>query len=88
MILGISWQGALQTISQITTAGVAITAFSLFLFSFAYNLRERVVRAFIFILLGKKKLFAPNIIALGRRAYFAVPPLLDQNFPNFLSVYS
>jgi len=51
MILGISWQGALQTISQILTAGVAITAFSLLLFSFAYNLRERVVRAFIFILL-------------------------------------
>lgn len=50
MILGISWQGILQTISQILSAGVAITAFSLLLYVLAYNLRERVVRAFILIL--------------------------------------
>jgi hypothetical protein len=50
MIFGISWEGALQTISQILTAGVAITAFSLLLYAFAFNLRERVARSFILIL--------------------------------------
>lgn len=51
MIFGISWEGAFHTISQILSAGVAITAFSLLLYSFAFNLRESVVRAFIIILL-------------------------------------
>jgi hypothetical protein len=50
MILGISWASVFQTISQITTAVVAITAFSLLLYALVYNLRERVVRAFILIL--------------------------------------
>jgi hypothetical protein len=51
MLFGITWEGAFHTISQILTAGVAITAFSLFLFALAFNLHERVVRAFILILL-------------------------------------
>jgi len=50
MILGISWASVFQTISQITTAVVAITAFSLLLYALVYNLRESVVRAFILIL--------------------------------------
>jgi len=51
MILGISWESALRTISQILSAGVAITSISLLLYVMAYNLREGVVRAFILILL-------------------------------------
>ncbi len=51
MFLGISWEGVLQTISQILTAGVAITAFSLLLYALVFNLRERVARSFILILL-------------------------------------
>jgi len=51
MIFGISWEGVLQTISQIITAGVAITAFALLMYAFVFNLRESVVRAFILILL-------------------------------------
>lgn len=51
MLFGISWEGVIHTISQILSAGVAITAFSLLLYSFAFNLREGVVRAFIIILL-------------------------------------
>lgn len=51
MILGISWESIVQTISQIMTAGVAITAFALLLYVFVFNLREHVVRAFILILL-------------------------------------
>jgi hypothetical protein len=50
MFFGIYWESALQTISQILTAGVAITAFSLLLYAFAFNLREHVARAFILIL--------------------------------------
>ncbi|MFW5714359.1 MAG: histidine kinase N-terminal 7TM domain-containing protein, partial [Brevefilum sp.] len=51
MIYGISWESVFRTISQILSAGVAITGFSLLLYAIAYNLRERVVRAFILILL-------------------------------------
>lgn len=51
MILGITWASIFQTISQIMTAVVAITAFSLLLFALIFNLRERVVRAFILILI-------------------------------------
>ncbi|MBE7435011.1 MAG: hypothetical protein HS100_13930 [Anaerolineales bacterium] len=41
----------LQTINQILTAGIAITAFSLFLYSLSFNLRDRVARSFAIILL-------------------------------------
>ncbi|NWF62864.1 MAG: hypothetical protein HXY38_01035 [Chloroflexi bacterium] len=38
-------------INQILTAGIAITAFSLFLYSLSFNLRDRVARSFALILL-------------------------------------
>ena len=41
----------LQTINQILTAGIAIMAFSLFLYSLSFNLRDRVARSFAIILL-------------------------------------
>jgi hypothetical protein len=41
----------LQAVGQILTAGVAITAFSLLLFSFAFNLKDRVIRSFTVILI-------------------------------------
>src|SRR6266496_762121 len=41
----------LQTINNILTAGIAITAFSLFLYAFSFNLRDRVARSFAIILL-------------------------------------
>jgi len=63
MLFGFSWQGILQTLSQIMSAGVAITAFSLLLFALAYNLRERVVRAFILILLCVAIVFTTESIA-------------------------
>jgi hypothetical protein len=43
-------QVILMTINQILTAGIAITAFSLLLFSFQFNLKDHVARNFIFIL--------------------------------------
>ena len=63
MFFGISLEGILQTISQILTAGVAITAFSLLLYALAYNLKERVVRAFILILLSVVIVYTTDSIA-------------------------
>ncbi len=40
-----------RTISDILTAGIAITAFSLLLYAFAFNLRDRVARSFALILI-------------------------------------
>src|SRR3990170_3759954 len=39
------------TINQILTAGIAITAFSLFFYALSFNLRDRVARSFAVILL-------------------------------------
>ncbi|MFN2302446.1 MAG: histidine kinase N-terminal 7TM domain-containing protein, partial [Anaerolineales bacterium] len=63
MLFGITWEGAFQTISQILTAGVAITALSLLLYALAYNLRERVVSAFILILLCVTIIYTAESIA-------------------------
>ena len=41
----------LQVINNIFTAGIAITAFSLFLYALSFNLRDRVARSFAIILL-------------------------------------
>src|SRR5688500_4128827 len=41
----------LQTINNILTAGIAITAFSLFPYALSFNLRDRVARSFAIILL-------------------------------------
>ena len=71
MIFGISWEGAFHTISQILSAGVAITAFSLLLYSFAFNLRESVVRAFIIILLCVTIVYtAESIAEVSRQTNF------------------
>lgn len=43
--------GGIQTLNQILTAGIAITAFSLFLYALSFNLRDRVARSFAVILL-------------------------------------
>src|SRR4029453_3565736 len=41
----------LKTINDILTAGIAITAFLLFLYALSFNLRDRVARSFAIILL-------------------------------------
>jgi hypothetical protein len=41
----------IQAANQVLTAGIAITAFSLFLYSLSFNLRDRVARSFAIILL-------------------------------------
>src|SRR5574339_153758 len=41
----------IKTINSILTAGIAITAFSLFLYALSFNLRDRVARSFAIILI-------------------------------------
>jgi hypothetical protein len=41
----------ITTVNQILTAGIAITAFSLFFYALSFNLRDRVARSFALILL-------------------------------------
>ncbi len=41
----------ITTVNEILTAGIAITAFSLFLYALSFNLRDRVARSFAIILL-------------------------------------
>jgi hypothetical protein len=63
MFFSIYWDEAIETISQILTAGVAITAFSLLLYALAFNLREHVARAFILILTSVVIVFTTQSIA-------------------------
>ena len=46
-----SLSAGLQVINTILTAGISITAFSLFLYALSFNLRDRVARSFAIILL-------------------------------------
>lgn len=46
----IGWTAIIRTISQIATAGVAITAVSLLFYALAFNLSDRVARSFALIL--------------------------------------
>jgi len=54
------------TINQILTAGIAITAFSLFLYALSFNLRDRVARSFAIILFCVVVVFTSE--ALGSTA--------------------
>ncbi|MGA2489357.1 MAG: histidine kinase N-terminal 7TM domain-containing protein [Anaerolineales bacterium] len=51
------------TVNQILTAGIAITAFSLFLYALSFNLRDRVARSFAIVLLCVVTVFTSE--ALG-----------------------
>ncbi len=52
----------LRTLSQILTAGIAITAFSLLLYALAFNLRQAVMRAFALILVWMVLIFTAEAI--------------------------
>lgn len=72
MVFGISWGSIFQTLSQIMTAVVAITAISLLLFALVYNLREKVVRAFIMILASVVVVYTAEAIASVSRSTFII----------------
>jgi hypothetical protein len=73
MILS-SWQTILlellRTFTQILTAGIAITAFSLLVNTLTFNLRNRVARSFMLILICVVTVFAAD--ALGSNAADAI----------------
>jgi len=64
--MGFPWQdsliGILKTTSQILTAGIAITAFSLLLYALTFNLRDRVARSFAAIMLCVVIIFTTEAI--------------------------
>ena len=53
----------IQTISEILTAGVAVTAFSLLLYALTFNLRDRVARAFALIMFCVVIVFTTEALA-------------------------
>jgi hypothetical protein len=61
-----SWQEGLliffRTVSQILTAGIAITAFALLLYALTFNLRDRVARSFAAIMLCVVVVFSADAI--------------------------
>lgn len=52
----------IQTLNQILTAGIAITAFSLLIYALTFNLRDRVARSFALILLSVVVVFTSEAI--------------------------
>lgn len=58
-----SFINLIRTINEILTAGIAITAFSLFLYALTFNLRDRVARSFAMILVCVVVVFSAE--ALG-----------------------
>jgi hypothetical protein len=54
---------SLQTINQLLTAGIAITAFSLLLYALSFNLRDRVARSFAIIMICVVVVFVGEAIA-------------------------
>ncbi len=67
-----SWQEALilffRTLSQILTAGIAVTAFALLLYAMTFNLRDRVARSFAAIMVCVVIVFAAEALG-GSSAY-------------------
>ncbi|MBA4379410.1 MAG: hypothetical protein C0393_01765 [Anaerolinea sp.] len=64
------------TVNQILTAGIAITAFSLFFYSLSFNLRDRVARSFALILLCVVVVFTSEALESSSRAPAVIDLLL------------
>ncbi len=62
-----------QTLNQLLTAGIAITAFSLLLYALTFNLRDRVARSFALILVCVVIVFVAD--AIGSTS--STPPELE-----------
>ena len=61
------------TLNQLLSAGIAITAFSLLLYAFTFNLRDRVARSFAIILVCVVIVFVGDTFA----SVTADPPLME-----------
>jgi len=66
----------IQTFNQILTAGIAITAFSLFLYALSFNLRNRVARSFALILLGVVVVFTSDALQSNDTPLWGIDLLL------------
>ena len=66
----------IQTFNQILTAGIAITAFSLFLYALSFNLRDRVARSFALILLGVVVVFTAETLQSADTPLWGIDLLL------------
>jgi hypothetical protein len=53
----------LETVNQLLTAGIAITAFSLLLYALTFNLRDRVARSFAIVLMCVVIVFVSDAIS-------------------------
>lgn len=53
----------LQTLNQLLTAGIAITAFSLLLYALSFNLKDRVARSFAFVMACVVVVFVGEAVA-------------------------
>ncbi len=65
-----------QALNQILTAGIAITAFSLFLYSLSFNLRDRVARSFAIILLCVVVVFTTEALQYKSISNWGIETLL------------
>ncbi len=70
MVSGWSQQvlAGIVTVNQILTAGIAILAFSLFLYALSFNLRDRVARSFAIILLCVVVVFTAEALESSSRS--------------------
>jgi hypothetical protein len=66
----------LKTINEILAAGIAITAFALFLYALTFNLRDRVARSFAVILACLMVVFSSDAIGSASDAPWAIALLL------------
>src|SRR5919108_1237336 len=66
----------LKTINSILTAGIAITAFSLFLYALSFNLRDRVARSFAIILLCVVVVFTTEALPNNSMPHWGIELLL------------
>lgn len=71
-----SWQTGLliflKTTSEILTAGIAITAFSLLLYSLSFNLQDRVARSFALILICVVVVFTAEAFGSTSSTYWEI----------------
>src|SRR5512134_336583 len=67
----------LQTINNILTAGIAITAFSLFMYALSFNLRDRVARSFAIILLCVVVVFTTEALQNKNVPHWGIELLLE-----------
>ncbi len=81
---GFSLLLGLEILNRILTAGVAITAFSLFLYALTFNLRDRVARSFTLILLCVVVIFTTEALQNETIPATGIDLLLRLQWPGLI----